>query len=265
MKRLKLYICSFVILVLAALGGTIVGPGVRRSIASHQHRRDVAAFVACVDKGTDTLVIVDAGLANDGVGVFASVVITEPGPEQYGERVQAGSPAANLIKSRRDARSLEREDERFTVLLGCLLKKVPWAGYFKENLIAVTPHWGWKYNHIDVSGELILQAIIRSRPDMQGIVAAYALSPQAGHDWIVDMIEHERLTILDFTTIKMMGGNTEVPAGVFLFTDLPARTVRIAKILAQQDTEGSPLPTWYVTPTPRAEPTPIPGDMGKPR
>lgn len=257
MKRLKIYTISVVALVLVATAGYLWGvPAAHSRWTTHVHRRDVAAFVACVDEGTDSLVIVDA--ANDGVGVYVSTVLAEPQPEPYGERVQLGSPRALQIKARRDARSLERESERFTVLLGCLLKKVPWASYLKENVISVKPHWGWKWNHTDMSGELVIQVIFQSRLDMQGIVDAYAASPQAGHEWLKHMVYDEVVTIVDFTTVWSMGGQTEIPAGIFLFDDLPTRTVRIARLLSMQDTKDTELPGWYVTPTPVPEPTATP-------
>lgn len=259
MRRLWLYPVSVLLLVLFSIVGYLIGiPYAEAKYKTWQHRRDIAAFVSCVDKGTDTLVIVDAGYANDGVGVYVSTVLAEPQPEPYGERMQAGSPAAAQIRARRDARSMEREDERFTVLLGCLLDKVPWAGYLKENIINVTPHWGWKYGHTDMSGELFLQAIFRSRMDMQGIVDAYAVSPQAGHEWLKHMVYDEVVTIVDFTTLWAFGGHSEIPAGIFNFDDLPARTVRIAKLLSMQDTKDTELPTWYVTPT---APVPTPTEV----
>src|SRR3989304_683398 len=244
MKRLWLYPTSTVALfVLVLLGQWLVVPSVLPAAYRYGMRKDVANFVACEDRGTNGLVIIDAGYGNDGVGVFIASVTTDPRPEPFPER--SGPPTTKAISERRLARIRARADNRTSALLTCFLKEIPWGEYLKLNIVDVQPHYGWRYGNTDMSGTLSGQLIFRNRCDIQTLATAYA-SGEPGHPGgmlLANWVDEDRVIVVDLARLAVFSGlgPIEVKEGDLSFDDIPERTMRIAKLLSVQDTTETPL------------------------
>ena len=242
MKRLRVYTTSIVAIVLSAtLGQYFLGDTIRARVDEWRRERQMAAFVSCVDSGTDSVVIMDAGRVADGQGVYIAAVASRPQPEKFPER--AGPGVNDEINRRRTLRVLARASDTWATVLGCLVDEVPWAGYLKVTMVSLVPHFDQLSGTRAVSITANYQIVIRSRADIRALRLAYSMGSVngswPGNEMMGDWILEERVVVVDFAYIELLGGSTELKEKL-PFSDTRERILRVASITLMQDKAETP-------------------------
>jgi len=241
MRRIRLYTIGVVVILLSAIVGVLWG---QPAYAEYLYGRavkakatQVAAFVKCVDEGTDNVVILDAGFAQDGYGVWIAVNSPRPEPEPYPER---GYPGGNKgITERRTARAYNRAGQGWETLLGCLLDEVPWAGYLRMSYLDLGVHTDQLHRQVAVSASFNFQMIFRTRQDMRELLAAYQTWYRGGNALAGRWIKEERILFVNYAIPRQLGMEVEIRE-FFPFPDSAQRIKRIASIEVLQDTAETP-------------------------
>ena len=113
-------------------------------------------------------------------------------------------------------------------------------GYLRITFVSLEFHYDLYHGTTGPSAASEVQLILRSRQDMTAIRDAFNESAEAGSALILKWIQEERISVADYSLLRLLGASREVQAGQWRFPDMQDRIKRIAEVENRQDVEETP-------------------------
>ena len=110
-------------------------------------------------------------------------------------------------------------------------------------MVSLVPHFDQLSGTRAVSITANYQIVIRSRADIRALRLAYSMGSVngswPGNEMMGDWILEERVVVVDFAYIELLGGSTELKEKL-PFSDTRERILRVASITIMQDKAETP-------------------------